>query len=133
MQQLGSQDWRAGRIREWLLLLLRFAITCDPKDQAAAFAMADEIDAFGHQWRPSAPSFFRRTSDEVCAAITALDDPKRATILKKHIPCCARAASGRAAATPPSSVMKSRRFTQSPRRQERAACRELGDGGPSPF
>src|SRR6266536_1306416 len=45
MQQFGSQDWRASRIREWLLLLLRFAITCDPKDQAAVFAMADEIDA----------------------------------------------------------------------------------------
>jgi hypothetical protein len=85
MQQFGSQDWRAGRIREWLLLLLRFAITCDAKDQAATFSMADEIDALGHQWRPSAPSFFRRTSDEVCAAITALDDPKRITILKKHI------------------------------------------------
>src|SRR6266478_1432875 len=85
MQQFGSQDWRAGRIREWLLLLLRFAITCDPKDPAAACSMADEIDALGHQWRPSAPSFFRRTSDEVCAAITALDDPKRITILKKHI------------------------------------------------
>ena len=85
MQQFGSQDWRAGRIREWLLLLVRFAITCDPKDQAAVFAMADEIDALGLQWRPSAPSFFRRTSSEVCAAITALDDPKRATTLKKHI------------------------------------------------
>jgi hypothetical protein len=85
MQQFGSQDWRADRIREWLLLLVRFAITCDPKDQAAVFAMADEIDAFGLQWRPSAPSFFRRTSSEVCAAITALDDPKRATTLKKHI------------------------------------------------
>jgi hypothetical protein len=85
MQQFGSQDWWACRIREWLLLLLRFAITCDPKDQAAAFAMADEIDALGHQWRPSAPSFFRRTSGEVCKAITALDDPERATILKKHI------------------------------------------------
>src|SRR5262249_31182545 len=109
-------------IREWLLLLLRFAITCDPKDQAAAFAMADEIDSLGHQWRPSAPSFFRRTSDEVCAAITALDDPKRATTLKKHIPCCARAASGHVAAQP-ISVMNSRRFV----------CRESsilrGDGG----
>jgi hypothetical protein len=38
MQQFGSQDWRASRIREWLLLLLRFAITCDPMDQAAAVA-----------------------------------------------------------------------------------------------
>jgi hypothetical protein len=62
-----------------------FCITCDPMDQAAAFAMADEIDALGHQWRPSAPSFFRRTSDEVCKMVIALDDPRRATVLKKHI------------------------------------------------
>jgi hypothetical protein len=85
MQQFGSQDWRANRIREWLLLILRFAITCDPRDEAAVFAVADEIDALGQQWRPSAPSFFRRTSREVCAAITARDDPKRTPILKKHI------------------------------------------------
>src|SRR5262245_23313469 len=85
MRQFGSQDWRAGRIREWLLLLLRFAITCDAKDQAAVFAMADEIDALGQQWRPSGPSFFHRTSGEVCNAIIAHDDPTRATILKKHI------------------------------------------------
>jgi len=85
MQQFGSHDARAGRIREWLLLLLHFAITWDPKDEAAVFAMADEIDALGHQWRPSAPSFFRRTSGEVCEAIIALKDPRRITILKKHI------------------------------------------------
>jgi hypothetical protein len=34
-------------------------------------------------------------------------------------PCCARAASGHAAATPPSSVMNSRRFIRSPRRRAR--------------
>jgi hypothetical protein len=81
----GSRDWRADRVREWLLLLLRFAITRNPKDEAAASAMADEIDALGLRWRPSAPSFFRRTSGEVCKAITTLDDPKRATILQNHI------------------------------------------------
>ena len=32
-----------------------------------------------------APSFFRRTSGEVCAAITVLEDPRRITILEKHI------------------------------------------------
>jgi hypothetical protein len=82
---IGSRNWRADRIREWLLLLLRFAITRDPRDEAAAFAMADEIDALGLRWRPSAPSFFRRTSGEVCKAITALDDPRRATVLENHI------------------------------------------------
>src|SRR5262245_13272082 len=60
--EIGSHDWRAARIREWLLLLLRFAITHDATDELAAFAVADEIDAIGLRWRPSAPSFFRRTS-----------------------------------------------------------------------
>jgi hypothetical protein len=83
--KVGSQDWRADRIREWLLLLLRFAITRDPRDESAAFAAADEIDALGLRWRPSAPSFFRRTSAELCKAIIARDDPRRAAILKSHI------------------------------------------------
>ena len=80
-----SPDWRAGRVQGWLLLLLRFAITRDPQDEAAALAMADEIDALGLRWRPSAPSFFRRTSAEVCWAITAPDGPKRAGVLKSHV------------------------------------------------
>ena len=46
--------------------------------------------------------------------------------------CCARAASGHAAAVPPSSVMNSRRFiTRSPRRQARAAC--PARSGPEPW
>jgi len=79
------QDWGARQVREWLLLLLRFAVTSDARDQSAALALADEIDARGLQWRPSAPTFFRRTTKEVCQAITTLDDPKRAAILKRHL------------------------------------------------
>jgi hypothetical protein len=79
------QDWAARQVREWLLLLLRFAVTTDPKDLSATLALADEIDARGLEWRPSAPSFFRRTTNDVCRAITALDDPKRTAILKRHL------------------------------------------------
>jgi hypothetical protein len=79
------QDWAARQVREWLLLLLRFAVTSDPKDRSATLALADEIDARGLQWRPSAPSFFRRTTNDVCKAIASLDDPKRAAILKRHL------------------------------------------------
>ena len=85
MQPFASQDWRVERIREWLLLLLRFAVTRDAKDEAAASAMADEIDALGQRWRSSGPRFFRRTTDEVCKAMTVPDDPNRATILKKDL------------------------------------------------
>ena len=80
-----AQDWGARQVREWLLLLLRFAVTSDSRDQSEALALADEVDARGLQWRPSAPTFFRRTTNEVCKAITTLDDPKRAAILKRHL------------------------------------------------
>jgi hypothetical protein len=80
-----EQDWGAKQVSEWLLLLLRFAVTSDARDQSAALALADEIDARGLQWRPSAPTFFRRTTKEVCKAITTLDDPKRTAILKRHL------------------------------------------------
>src|SRR5215831_8103907 len=80
-----AQDWGARQVRKWLLLLLLFAVTSDARDQSAALALADEIDARGLQWRPSAPTFFRRTTKEVCQAITTLDDPKSAAILKRHL------------------------------------------------
>jgi hypothetical protein len=46
---------------------------------------ANGIDSLGRQWGRAAPSFFRRSSDELCKAIAALDDPNREAILKKHI------------------------------------------------
>jgi hypothetical protein len=64
---------------------LRFAITRDPEDELAVLMMANGIDSLGRQWGRAAPTFFRRSSDEVCKAITALDDPKREAILKRHI------------------------------------------------
>jgi hypothetical protein len=39
----SSHDWRDRKVREWLLLLLRFAVTREPSDQSAALAAADEL------------------------------------------------------------------------------------------
>jgi hypothetical protein len=80
-----AQDWGARQVREWLLLLLRFAVTSDAKDQSAALTLAEEIDARGLQWRPSAPTFFRRSTEEACRAIITLDDPKSTGILRRHL------------------------------------------------
>jgi len=81
----GSQDWRERKIREWLLLLLRFAVTRDPSDRSMLTAAADELDSIGGRWRSDAPSFFQRTSREVGDAIVAADDPRSMGILKKHL------------------------------------------------
>ena len=80
-----SRDWRDKKIREWQLLLLRFAITREPADQTAVLAHAEELDSVGVWWRPAGPSFFRRTSDEVCRAIKASGVPHQIAVLRKHI------------------------------------------------
>jgi hypothetical protein len=41
----SSDDWRERKIREWLLLMFRFAVTREPRDRSAVFAMADELHA----------------------------------------------------------------------------------------
>jgi hypothetical protein len=79
------QDVQDGQVREWLFLLLRFAITRHPDDELSVLMMANGIDSLGRQWGRAAPTFFRRSSDEVCKSIRALDDPGREAILKKHI------------------------------------------------
>jgi hypothetical protein len=79
------QDGLAKQVQEWLLLLLRFAITRDPEDELAVLMMANGIDSLGRQWGRSAPTFFRRSSREVCKAIATLDDPKREAVLNRHL------------------------------------------------
>jgi hypothetical protein len=82
--ETGSCDWQERRVREWLLLLLRFAITREPSDRTAVLAMADELDSLGARWRPNAPRFFHRTSWEVCEAILQVAEGHNNAVLLKH-------------------------------------------------
>jgi hypothetical protein len=82
---VDPRDERAKQVREWLFLLLRFAITRGPEDEVAVLMMANGMDSLGRQWGRAAPSFFRRSSDELCKAIAALHDPNCEAILKRHI------------------------------------------------
>lgn len=83
--EFGSHDWRGRKLQEWLLLLLRYAVTWEPSDRSAALAMADELDSMGGQWRPAAPRFFLRTSDEVCTAIISSGDDHSSAVLRRHV------------------------------------------------
>jgi len=78
----GFHDWN---IREWLLSLLRFAVTRQQSDHAVALTTADKLDSLGGQWRPAAPRFFTRTTDEVCAAISATPDGQDNAVLRRHL------------------------------------------------
>ena len=83
--EFGSHDWRGRKLQEWLLLLLRYAVTRAPSDRSAALAMADELDSLGGQWRPAAPRFFLETSEEVCSAIPAVNDWNNHRVLLRHL------------------------------------------------
>ena len=78
-------DWPRRKLREWLLLLLRFAVTREAADEAAAKGMADELDAVGLRASSAVPGFFLRTTAELCAAIVAADGPARSAVLKQHL------------------------------------------------
>ncbi len=79
-----SSDWADRKIRDWLLALLRFAITRDEKDAAGVLTLAEELDMIGGSSLPSAPTFFRRTTDEVSNAIRCADAPTSAAVLRRH-------------------------------------------------
>jgi hypothetical protein len=66
----GSDALQERKIRNWLLLLLCFAVTREAADRLAVLAAADELDASGAKG-PAAPRFFNRTTKEVCEAILA--------------------------------------------------------------
>jgi hypothetical protein len=79
----GSHDWRDCKVREWLLRLLRFAVTHKSLDRSSVLAVADELDAVGLRARRDAPRFFRRTSRAVCEAILAGREGE--AVLRAHI------------------------------------------------
>jgi hypothetical protein len=72
------------------------------------------------------PIVFANVIDPVGAAVELPRKPIRGIFAAD---CCARAASGHAAAAPPSSVMNERRFIQSPRRRGRVASVALRGQG----
>jgi hypothetical protein len=67
-------DLGERKLRDWILSLLRFAITQMPEDQAEALALASELDTRG---KPGNSTFFQRTSVAVCHAIVVRDENGR--------------------------------------------------------
>jgi hypothetical protein len=83
--EFRSPDWTEPMVREWLLLLLRFAITRQPSDRSAACAVAEQLDSLGRPAPPSAFHFFRRSSEELCQAILSTENRHAELVLRRHI------------------------------------------------
>ena len=74
------------RVRDWLLALLRYAVTLHDADKSAILVIAEEIDKFGSSAKErSAFKFFRRTSTELCSAILDAQNSKKSAVLHLHL------------------------------------------------
>jgi hypothetical protein len=73
---------QSKKLSDWLLSILRFAITLDQDDRATVFATAACLDRLGAN---SVFSFFAKTSAKICNAIADKNDPDRAAILCDHL------------------------------------------------
>jgi hypothetical protein len=78
-----SVSEESHRIREWLLRILRFAVTLEQRDRAAVMSLAAEMDRLGAT--QSGFSYFTRTSTKLCDCITAKHDFDKLAELCFHI------------------------------------------------
>jgi hypothetical protein len=65
-------------LRAWQLALLRFAVTLDEPDRLNVVALAAELDHLGGALHSL--HFFRRTSSQLCAAISGRQQNAEATL-----------------------------------------------------
>ena len=79
-------DCRTKMVRDWLLALLRYAVTLHDADKSAVLVIAEEIDKLGsHAEEPPAFKFFRRTSIELCSAILDAQNSNKSAVLHLHL------------------------------------------------
>lgn len=85
MEEAAAQgEWQSRKIKNWLLTLLRFAVTRDDTDKMCVLELAREIDRRNIASGETTFSFFVRTSSEICSTIVAGDCPDRQAMLARH-------------------------------------------------
>ena len=82
----AQAECRTKEVRDWLLAILRYAVTLHDADRSAVLVIAEEIDKLGsHAEEPPAFKFFRRTSIELCSAILDAQNSKKSAVLHLHL------------------------------------------------
>ena len=83
---VARDEWQTKKVRDWLLAILRFAVTLHDADKSAVLAIAEEIDKLGSRAEGrSTFKFFRRTSIELCRAILDKHNSKASAVLRLHL------------------------------------------------
>ena len=75
-----------GQVRNWLLALLRYAVTGEDADRLAVLTMGKSIDTLGSIRQPrSSFAFFRKTSVELCNALCDDSAAHKSETLNLHL------------------------------------------------
>lgn len=82
-----EREWQSRKIKNWLLTVLRFAMTRDETDRICVLEIAREFDRKSSGAGETSFSFFARTSAKICSIIVADQDPKRRTTLLRYFNC----------------------------------------------
>jgi len=82
MNEAASRsEWPGKKVRDWLLAILRFAVTRDDSDRTSVMAAAGELDRLGSSSDDVSFSFFIRTSSDLCDAIVEVQNSHRCRVL----------------------------------------------------
>jgi hypothetical protein len=82
---MSEPEKLTNKARDWLLTILRFAVTLERNDRATVLAMARELDRSGMGEAEVTFAFFTRTSFEFCNAIADISDPNRIAVLRRQL------------------------------------------------
>jgi hypothetical protein len=74
-----------AKVRDWLLAILRYAVTLEQSDRAAAATMAEVLDRVESRHERTGFRFFTKTNSEFCDAIADRDRPQAANALESHL------------------------------------------------
>ncbi len=85
VQQISHALAGERRIREWLLAILRFAVTLAQCDRGAVMCLAAEMDRLGPAWSHSAFRYFTKTSIKFCNSIVEKRNLEKAAELRFYL------------------------------------------------
>jgi len=81
--RLDRSEWHARKLRDWLLAIVRFALSRDEADRQTILALAEELDGLGSLPGRASFSFFRRATADLERAIADREDPHRTAIVRR--------------------------------------------------
>jgi hypothetical protein len=81
----GHAESPDPKVWNWLLAILRFAVTRAPSDRESVIALAQRMDRAGSGGHPTGFTYFVRTSAEFCDAIAAGADAGEPHRLNRHL------------------------------------------------